>query len=334
MMPVIVTGGAGYIGSHVCKYLHGQGYLPITIDNLSRGHKDAVKWGPLEQGDIRDKYFLRAMFRKYKPAAVMHIAGLAYVGESVKQPAEYYDNNVTGTLVLLDEMREALVNNLVFSSSCAVYGDVWQNEINELCDQHPTSPYGKSKWMCEKIIRDYVAAYGMRAVPLRYFNAAGADLDGEIGECHEPETHLIPLVLDAACSGNTIIINGNDYNTSDGTCVRDYVHVTDLAQAHYLAMNRLLSRERFFLADGKKVPGEGHDFNLGNGTGFSILEIIHATEELVGKKIDFQFGPRREGDAASAVCFNGKARDILGWNPKHSDLRTILETAWKWRNRK
>ncbi|WP_206081319.1 UDP-glucose 4-epimerase GalE [Mariprofundus ferrooxydans] len=323
MSYVLVTGGAGYIGSHACKALAKAGYTPVVFDNLVYGHEWAVQWGPFERGDLADETRLNEVFARYDFAAVMHFAAYAYVGESVGEPGKYYRNNVAGTLNLLDAMRRHGVNKIVFSSTCATYGEAEVIPIPETHAQQPINPYGASKLMVERILKDYDSAYGLRFVALRYFNAAGADSDGEIGEDHEPETHLIPLVLDAAAGvRDSIMINGTDYDTPDGTCIRDYIHVTDLANAHLLALQALLRGE------------QSRAYNLGNGKGYSIRELIEVAASVTGKEIAVQYGPRRPGDAPALA---GDAKVIsreLGWQPTLGALETIIETAWKWHMKK
>ncbi len=319
MESIILTGGAGYIGSHTAKYLQGRGYLPVTVDNLALGHEESVQWGPLEKGDIADAEFLRRVFQKHTPSAVIHFAAFAYVGESVLDPAKYYRNNVAGTLVLLEAMREAGISDFIFSSTCATYGVPQRIPIDETNSQNPINPYGKTKLMVEQILEDYGTAYGLKSVALRYFNAAGADPDGEIGEDHDPETHLIPLVLEAAAGKRkNISVFGKDYPTRDGTCVRDYIHVTDLAQAHFLALEYL------------KAGGKSDRFNLGNGLGFSVNEVIEAAGRITGKTVPVHYAPRRPGDPPELVGSSEKARAVLGWKPEFASLDAILETAWRW----
>ncbi|HEY0283170.1 MAG TPA: UDP-glucose 4-epimerase GalE, partial [Rhizomicrobium sp.] len=285
MTNILVTGGAGYIGSHACKALAKAGYTPVAYDNLVYGHEWAVRWGPLEKGDILDPVRLAEVMTKYRPAAVMHFAAFAYVGESVTDPAKYYRNNVMGTLTLLDAMRAHEVGQIVFSSSCATYGVPKRIPISEDAPQQPINPYGVSKLMVERILADYAAAYGLKSVALRYFNAAGADTDGDIGEDHDPETHLIPLVLDAAAGSRPdITIFGSDYATPDGTCIRDYVHVSDIADAHVLAL--------------KKLDGGGlrAAYNLGTGAGISVAQAIAAATKVTGRPVRVTHGARRAGD--------------------------------------
>ena len=279
---VLVTGGAGYIGSHTCKLLAAEGYLPVTFDNLVYGHAHAVKWGPLEEGDLIDTVRVQAVLEQYKPIAVVHFAAYSYVGESVTDPAKYYGNNVGGTLSLLNAMRAAEVDKIVFSSTCATYGAPEQLPIRETTPQNPINPYGKSKLMIEQMLADFDSAYGLRHVALRYFNACGGDLDGEIGEEHDPETHLIPRVL-MSLTGEVpeLTIFGTDYDTPDGTCIRDYIHVDDLARGHLLALEHLFK------------GGPSDAFNLGSGDGFSVKQIIDAVERVTGQTVPRKYGPRR-----------------------------------------
>ncbi len=316
---ILVTGGAGYIGSHTCKMLHAAGWAPVVYDNLSRGHREFVKWGELIEGDLHDTEKLTAVLKEFKPSAVLHFAALAYVGESVRDPLRYYENNVAGTLSLLSAMNAAGVRNLVFSSTCATYGVPNVPFINEDIPQQPVNPYGQSKWMVEQILRA-ATANGFRSVALRYFNAAGADPDREIGEWHEPETHLIPLVLAATDAGQPLQVFGGDYPTPDGTCVRDYIHVTDLADAHVKALDWLLTDTRpAFEA-----------FNLGTGNGYSVLEIIQAVEKAVRRPVHRAISERRPGDPPRLVADARRANEILKWQPLHSTLETIVKTAHAW----
>ncbi len=316
---LLVTGGAGYIGSHACKALAAAGYTPISFDNLIHGHRWAVPWGPLEIGDIADRVRLDEVMAKYQPAAVMHFAAFAYVGESVQDPGKYYRNNVAGTLTLLEAMRDHCIDKLIFSSSCATYGIPDAVPILEDHTQHPINPYGASKLMIERMLQDFEVAHGLRSISLRYFNAAGADPDGEIGEAHDPETHLIPLVLAAAAGDRpAITVFGSDYDTPDGTCIRDYIHVSDLADAHLLALNALIN--------GAKTTS----YNLGNGQGFSVREIVDAVYRVTGLKVPFTLGPRRSGDPANLVGDATRAMKELGWRPRLSDIDTMIFTAWQW----
>ena len=316
---ILVTGGAGYNGAHACKALAGAGYTPVAYDNLVYGHSQSVKWGPLEEGDIGDRRRLETVLKRYKPIAVMHFAAYAYVGESVENPAKYYRNNVAGTLTLLESMRHYDIHNIIFSSTCATYGMPEQIPIGEDHPQYPINPYGRSKLMIEWILQDFAVAYDLKFVSLRYFNAAGADPDTEIGEDHDPETHLIPLILDAALDRRDHLkIFGTDYSTSDGTCIRDYIHVSDLADAHLLALK--------YLRDG----GESNVFNLGNGNGFSVREVIEAAGELTGCDIPCVESERRPGDPPVLIGSSDKIRKILGWDPVYNSLESIIDTAWRW----
>ena len=319
---VIVTGGAGYIGSHACKALANAGYTPIAYDNLVYGHEWSVKWGPFEQGDILDRIRLDEVIEKYNPAAIMHFAAYAYVGESVEQPGKYYHNNVSGSLTLLEAMRDHGIPNFIFSSTCATYGEPQQIPIPEDHKQAPINPYGHSKLMIEQMLSDFDTAHNLKSVSLRYFNAAGADPDGDTGEDHDPETHLIPLVLDAAIGKrSSIIIFGDDYDTPDGTCIRDYIHVTDLADAHVKALKYL------------EQGGITTKFNLGNGTGFSVKDVIDTAQKVTGKDIPVVIGKRRPGDPPRLVGDAARIRNELNWTPEYADLDTIIETAWKWHQR-
>ncbi len=319
---VLVTGGAGYIGSHACKALSRAGYLPVTYDSLVYGHEWAAKWGPLEIGDICNRARLDTVISHYNPIAIMHFAAFAYVGESVADPGKYYRNNVAGSLTLLEAARDSGIGRFVFSSTCATYGIPSKLPITEDTPQDPINPYGASKLMVERMLRDFDAAHGIRSAVLRYFNAAGADQDGEIGEDHQPETHLIPLVLDAASGRReNVTIFGADYPTPDGTCLRDYIHVSDLADAHVLALDRLLT-------------GAASDvFNLGNGLGFSVRQVVDTVERIAGLKVPVKLGDRRPGDPAALVSDATKARDVLGWRPRLNDLDEIVRTAWAWHQR-
>lgn len=318
-MKILVTGGAGYIGSHACKALALAGYTPISYDNLVYGHRWAVKWGPLEEGDISDRDRLNKVIAKYQPAAVMHFAAYAYVGESVQDPGKYYRNNVAGTLTLLEAMRDHGVNKFIFSSTCATYGVPESVPIREDHPQHPINPYGASKLMIERMLQDFDAAHGLRSISLRYFNAAGADPDCEIGEAHHPETHLIPLVLGAAAGIRpAIIVFGDDYDTPDGTCIRDYIHVTDLADAHVLALKAL------------ELGTRTKAYNLGNGQGFSVKQVIATAEAVTKKKVPVEMSERRPGDPAELVGHAALAQKELHWTPRYADLSAILLTAWKW----
>ena len=319
---ILVTGGAGYVGSHACKALAARGYRPITYDNLVYGHEAAVKWGPLVIGDIADRARLNAVITEYRPQAVMHFAAFTYVGESVADPGKYYRNNVVGTLSLLEAMRDHGIGELVFSSTAATYGTPQTVPIPEIATKAPINPYGQSKWTAEQMIADFAAAHGLRSAALRYFNAAGADPDGEIGESHEPESHLIPLAMQAVTGdGPPLTLFGDDYPTPDGTCIRDYIHVADLADAHVRALEQLVKRP-------------GHDaFNLGTGRGASVREVLDAVERVAGTPVPHNIGPRRAGDPVELVSDPGKANRELGWKPMMSDLETIIATAWAWHTR-
>lgn len=315
---VFVTGGAGYVGSHCAKAFAEAGWTVVTYDNLSRGHRDLVKWGELIEGDILDGETLTNALHRVKPDAVAHFAAFAYVAESMAAPEIYYRNNVRGTMSLLDAMVETGVQQMVFSSSCATYG-LSDALITEETPQNPINPYGETKLICEKMIRDYGDAHGIRSTLLRYFNAAGCDPDGETGERHDPEPHVIPLAIRGAMDGTfTFNILGGDYDTPDGTCVRDYVHVSDLADAHLRALS--------YLGEG----GASDVFNLGTGHGSSVLELANAVSKVAGKEVPRVIADRRPGDPPSLVASADKAARILGWHPERSDLETILQTAWAW----
>jgi UDP-arabinose 4-epimerase len=319
-MRFLVTGGAGYIGSHTCKALAASGHIPIAYDNLVYGHPWAVRWGPLEKGDIADRQRLDQVIKQYQPEGVIHFAAYAYVGESVQDPAKYYRNNVGGSLSLLEAMRDHGIPYIVFSSTCATYGVPERIPIPESHPQRPINPYGQSKLMVEQILRDFRVAHGIQSISLRYFNAAGADPETEIGEAHDPETHLIPLVLDAASGQRPhITIFGDDYDTPDGTCIRDYIHVTDLAQAHVLAVEALATHQSVQPA-----------YNLGNGQGFSVKEVIATAEAVTQRGIPVQIGARRPGDPPRLVGDASAIMQDLGWKPDYADLTQILATAWRW----
>ena len=320
---ILVTGGAGYIGSHTNKELHKRGYQTVVYDNLVYGHKESIKWGTLEIGDLSDKERLESVFKNYPIEAVIHFAAYAYVGESVTEPAKYYNNNVCNTINLLDIMRKYNVNYIIFSSTCATYGIPEKMPITEDMPQNPVNPYGATKKMVERILEDYYKAYGLHYCCLRYFNAAGADPDGEIGESHTPETHLIPLILDAASGKReSISIFGTDYPTEDGTCIRDYIHVTDLADAHIRALEYL------------KQGGESTCFNLGNGNGDSVRHVIEVVKQVTGKEFKVKEEKRRAGDPPVLIGSAEKAEKVLGWKPKYAEIETIVEHAWKWHENK
>lgn len=324
MKQLLITGGAGYIGSHVNKMLSRLGYSTVVLDNLIYGHREAVRWGELKVGDLGTPGLLDALFAQYRFDAVLHFAAWAYVGESVADPQKYYQNNTANTLALLSAMVRHGCVKLVFSSTCATYGEPARTPITEEMPQNPINPYGASKLTAEWIMRDFSKAYGLSFVSLRYFNAAGADPEGELGESHTPETHLIPLVLDAASGARAgIQVFGADYPTRDGSCVRDYIHVWDLAQAHVKALQYL------------EQGGRSGFFNLGNERGASVLEVIQAARLVTGREIPVSFAPRRPGDPAVLVGSGEKAKRVLGWNPQFSQLETMVEHAWNWHeNRK
>ena len=319
MTKVLTVGGAGYIGSHMCKYLAKRGYTPVVLDNLIYGHREAVKWGPFVEGSMADPNLLKKIFSEHDIAAVMHFAAFCYVGESVTEPAKYYQNNVAATLNLLQAMVEGKVNNFIFSSSCATYGEPIEIPMTEAHPRNPINPYGRTKLIVEQMLEDFNKAYALESTSLRYFNAAGADPDGELGEDHRPETHLIPLVLQTALGQReTINIFGDDYPTKDGTCIRDYIHIEDLAQAHLLALEKLLKGEH------------GDQYNLGNGDGHSVKQVIEVAREVSGTDIPAKVTDRRPGDPAVLISSSDKAFKQLGWKPQYPDLRTIIETAWQW----
>ncbi|PTW45643.1 UDP-glucose 4-epimerase GalE [Rhodovulum kholense] len=314
--PVLVTGGAGYIGSHTCRRLSDAGYLPIAFDNLSTGHADAVRWGPLVEGDARDRAALIRAIRAHAPVAVIHFAAAAYVGESMRDPGFYYDNNVGGMIGLLSACRETGLDRVIFSSSCASYGLPEALPITEATPQVPINPYGRTKLIGEQMLADFGRAHGLRHVALRYFNACGADPSAGLSECHDPETHLLPLALFAAAGrGPALELYGTDYPTPDGTCIRDYVHVSDLAEGHLLALRHL--------------QGGGADLqvNLGTGRGHSIREVLAAVERVIGRPVPVVERPRRPGDPPALVADPSRAREALGFEARHRDLDGILRDA-------
>lgn len=316
---ILVIGGAGFIGSHMVKYLLQKGERVVVLDNFSTGHRRAVVGGTIEEGDLRDPDALRRVFRKYDIECVMHFAAFIFAGESMRNPAKYYDNNVLGCLRLLEAMREAGVSQLIFSSTAAVYGEPQEIPIPETHPLNPTNAYGETKRVMEGMLHWYGQAYGMRSMALRYFNAAGADPEGELGEDHRPEEHLIPLTLFAALGRrDSIAVFGTDYDTPDGSCIRDYVHVWDLCEAHYLALQQL------------RAGAPSNAYNLGNGQGYSVLEVIRTAERVVGKPIPTVYAARRPGDPARLVASAAKAQQELGWQPRYPALETMIEHAYRW----
>lgn len=318
-MKVLVTGGAGYIGSHTCKELALQGHTPIVYDNLSTGHREFVRYGDFEHGDILDTQRLRAVMRQHRPEGVIHFASSIAVGESVANPGKYYRNNVVGSLSIMEAMRDEGIPHIVMSSSAAVYGHPAEIPIPVSCPKAPINPYGETKAFMERMLAAFATAHGLNWAALRYFNAAGCDADGEVGEWHEPETHLIPRVIWAAQGKiDALHIFGDDYPTPDGTCIRDYVHVRDLAQAHILALQHLA------------LGHESRAFNLGTGTGFSVREIIEGVEKVSGKNVPCTMAPRRPGDPARLIADASESAEVLGWHCEYSQLENILESALRW----
>ena len=316
---ILIVGGAGYIGSHVNKLLTEKKYETLILDNLSCGHKESIKWGKFCQVDLADVDKLDEIFNNYDIDAVMHFSSFIEVGESVQNPEKYYTNNVINTMNLLNVMKKHDVKKFIFSSTCATYGVPQKIPLVEDHPQNPINPYGWTKLMVERILKDYDAAYGLKSVILRYFNASGADESGEIGEAHNPESHLIPLILDAAIQKrDNIKIFGTDYDTPDGTCIRDYIHVTDLADAHLLALKYL------------EKENTSNEFNLGNGRGFSVREVIESVKKVTGRTFNVVETQRREGDPAILIGSSQKAKKLLGWNPQYIDIDKIVETAWNW----
>ena len=318
MTNILVVGGAGYIGAHTCLDLYTKGFTPVVYDNLSNGHAEFVKWGPFEKGDIRDRDKLVAVFRKYRPSAVVHFAAFIEVGESVRDPGAFYENNVGGTITLLRAAQAAAVDKIVFSSTCATYGIPQTVPIDEAQEQLPINPYGRSKLFIEQILRDLDSYQGVRSIILRYFNAAGADPDGRMGEWHSPETHAVPLAIETALGRRPYFqLFGTDYDTRDGSCVRDFVHVLDLADAH--------TRSVLYLLNG----GESHAFNLGTGHGTSVIELLETVGQVVGRDFEIKYGERRPGDSPALVADSALARQTIGWSPQH-DLKSIISTASNW----
>jgi UDP-arabinose 4-epimerase len=320
---VLVTGGAGYIGSHTCKILLSEGFTPVTLDNLVSGNETSVKWGPFYKGDIHDKALLNKIFVEEKIAAVIHFAAHINVGESVHDPLKYYDNNVTGSLALIGQMIEHKVYNLIFSSSCTLYGNAAESPITENCKPDPINPYGETKKIIENLIDDLKKSYPLKSVILRYFNAAGAGLDGDLGETSSAAIHLVPLAIKAALDPEYFLpVFGGDYATPDGTCIRDYVHVEDVAMAHVLALKMILQKP----ANTPYVER----CNLGFGKGYSVLEIIREVEKITHLTVKYKMSPRREGDPPRLIAETSKAKRLLGWQPQFSDLQTIIRTAYQW----
>jgi len=316
---VFVSGGAGYIGSHACKLLRSQGFLPVTFDNLSTGWREAVKYGPLEEGDLMDRARVDAVFKEYAPVAVMHFAALSQVGESMDVPGKYWRENVLGALNLIEASVDAGCRNFVFSSTCATYGDKDEETLTEDTPQQPINAYGGSKLAIEGILRDFSARYALDHVIFRYFNVAGSDPEAEIGEFHQPETHLVPLMLEAIAGKRpALTVFGTDYDTPDGTCIRDYVHVQDLVEAHVLGLKWLLDGK------GSRV------FNLGTGSGFSVKQVLDACRQVTGKDVPHDIGPRRAGDCTRLVSGSVRAETDLGWSPKRSTLDQMIADAWRW----
>lgn len=316
---VLVTGGAGYIGSHACKALRASGYVPVTFDNLSTGWEDAVKFGPFEQGDLMDRARLDAVFAKYQPIAVMHFAAFSQVGESMTDPGKYWRNNVFGSLQLIEAAVDAGCLDFVFSSTCATFGDQDNVVLNEGSVQLPINSYGASKRAIEDILANFEQSHGLKSVIFRYFNVAGCDPEGEVGEFHQPETHLIPLMLDAiAGKRDALTIFGTDYDTPDGTCIRDYVHVCDLVDAHVLGLKWLQDEK------GSRL------FNLGTGKGFSVREVLDESRSVTNKEVPHVEGERRPGDCTKLVSGSERAVTELGWTPERSDMKTMIKDAWNW----
>ncbi|WP_281990455.1 UDP-glucose 4-epimerase GalE [Sulfitobacter geojensis] len=319
MAYVLVTGGAGYIGSHACKALRAAGYTPVTYDSLVTGWQDAVKFGPFEQGDLLDRARLDSVFAQYEPVAVMHFAALSLVGECMQDPGLYWRNNVSGSLNLIEAAVAAGCLNFVFSSTCATYGDQDNVVLDEDSAQMPINAYGASKRAIEDMLANFETAHGLRHVIFRYFNVAGADPDGEVGEFHRPETHLVPLMLDAIDGKrDALTIFGTDYDTPDGTCIRDYVHVCDLVDAHVLGLK--------WLADDRK----SRVFNLGTGTGFSVREVLDQSHAVTNRAVPCHEGPRRAGDCTKLVSGSSRAKAELGWNPHRSTMKQMITDAWRW----
>lgn len=319
MTTILVTGGAGYIGSHACKALAAAGYTPVTYDNLSTGWQDAVKFGPFEQGDLLDRARLDEVFAKHRPAAVVHFAALSQVGESMTDPGKYWRNNVSGSLTLIEAATDAGCLDFVFSSTCATYGDQDNVVLDENSPQYPVNSYGASKRAIEDILANFESSHGLNSVIFRYFNVAGADPDAEVGEFHQPETHLVPLMLDAIDGKRpALTIFGTDYETPDGTCIRDYVHVCDLVDAHVLGLKWLEQQK------GSRI------FNLGTGNGFSVREVVDNSRSVTNRDVPIVEGDRRPGDCTRLVSGSSRAVSELGWSPSRSDMATMISDAWRW----
>ena len=316
---VLVTGGAGYIGSHACKALARAGYTPVAYDDLSTGWQDAVRFGPFERGDLLDRDRLAEVFARHRPDAVMHFAAFSNVGEASSDPGKYWRNNVCGSLALVEEMLRAGVRRMVFSSTCAIYGDADGVTLDESAPARPTNAYGATKYAIEEMLRHFEASAGLNSVIFRYFNVAGADPEADVGEFHRPETHLVPLILDAIVGRRAALtIHGTDYDTPDGTCIRDYVHVSDLIDAHVAGLKRLDGLR------GSRV------YNLGTGTGFSVREVIDATRTITNRTVPVEEGPRRAGDAVRLVSGSARAAEELGWKPVRSTMPQMIGDAWRW----
>lgn len=319
---VLVTGGAGYIGSHICKSLVAKGFFPVTYDNLHSGNEAAIQWGPFERGDIRDRERLAKVIQTYKPSAIMHCAALIQVAESIADPAIYYDNNVNGSLALLEEARAHNIQNLVFSSTAAVYGQPESKLLTETSPLDPINPYGRTKLAMENLIRDCAKPYGMNTAILRYFNAAGADPQCDTGTAYKEDSHIIPLLMRVASGDREAIkLFGTDYDTPDGTAIRDYIHVTDIADAHIYALQHISGHQQSLT------------LNIGTSKGYSVREVIDAAQRITGQAIEVQESERRAGDPAILVADATKATETLGWKPQHSDIETIIRTAWQWRQK-
>jgi len=325
---VLVAGGAGFIGSHIAKMLRRSGFVPVVLDNLATGSREvAAKFGSFHEGGMEDAALVRSLIDRYEIRSAILLSAHAYVGESTRDPRKYYTNNIAGSIAFLNALVDSgTVTNLIFSSSCSIYGVPGSVPITESSPKDPLSPYAETKYFLEQMLGWYAKAYGLTSICLRYFNAAGADGEGELGENHDPETHMIPLAILAALGHRPLTIFGSDYPTPDGTAIRDYVHVTDLADAHVRAL-------RYLTGGNSDRTARCEGVNLGSGRGASNLEVVRMVEECSGRKVPFTLGPRREGDAPELVASPDRAREVLGWEPVHSDLRNIVTTAWKWLSR-